>query len=289
MAPVRVLPGYYDPYGFQASYGIDGYQPWRLGWSIYHDWAYLPLANANGGTLGQMQITEWNSNLRWSEIIAPGVIFTGTGYFNAHYWDGPGGIDLPGQVDQISADFELGFMTEGPWSAQVGFHPQIVDGFGAKLNSNAFNYDGRVILNYWVSPQWMWVAGVAFWDRVNLLTIPHVGAVWTPAPRWELRMLYPKSRISYYLGRRKCKDFWLYGTYEYTAEAWQANIGDPTVVHDRIQLTDDRFMLGIRWDSGRHSAFVEGGYVFNRQAKFAGPTPDFDLSSVGMVRAGFRF
>jgi hypothetical protein len=133
------------------------------------------------------------------------------------------------------------------------------------------------------------VGGFAVWDRVDLLVIPHVGAVWTPDTRWELRLLYPRTRISYYLGQRGKSDFWLYGVAEYTAEAWQADIGEPVTTYDRIQLTDDRISLGLRWDSGRHSVFIEGGYVFNRQAKFAGPTPNFDLNNVGMVRAGVRF
>lgn len=287
--PIRVLPGYYDPYGWQASYGTVGYQPWRLGWSLYHDLALMPFASVSGGTTGEMKIVEWNSNMRLSELIAPGVLFNGTGYFNARYWDGPGGIPLPGQVDQLSLDMELGFFNEGPWSAQVAFHPQIVDGYESRLNNYAWNFDGRAIVSYLSSPNWTFVGGVAFWDRVNVLVVPHVGAIWTPNERWELRILYPRTRISYYLGRHGSTDFWLYGVAEYTAEAWQANMGDPTLVHDRIQLTDDRISLGLRWDSGRHSIFVEGGYVFNRQAKFVGPTPDFDLSSVGMVRAGFRF
>lgn len=287
--PVRILPGYYDPYGWQASYGTSGYQSWRLGWSLYHDLAILPTSNVSGGTTGEMKIVEWNSNLKLSELIAPGVLFNGTGYFNARYWDGPGGIALPGQVDQLSLDMELGFFNGGPWSAQVAFHPQMVDGYESRLNRYAFNFDGRAIATYRASPNWSFVAGVAFWDRVNLLVVPHVGAIWTPAPRWELRLLYPRSRISYYMGQRRSTDFWLYGTFEYTAEAWQANIGDPTVVADRIQLTDDRLMLGLRWDSGRHSVFVEGGIVFNRRARFVGPTPDFDLSNVGSIRAGFRF
>jgi hypothetical protein len=288
-APVQVLPGYYDPYGWQSSYGTNGYQPWRLGWTLHHDIALLPFSAVSGGTTGEMQIAEWNSNLRLSEIIAPGIVFNGTGHFNARYWDGPGGIALPGQVDQISADLELGFFNEGPWSAQIGFHPQIVDGYQAKLNHNAINIDGRAIVSYLASPNWTLVGGVAFWDRVNVLVVPHVGAVWTPDTRWELRLLYPKSRISYYLGRRGGTDFWLYGSAEYTAEAWQANIGDPTLVADRIQLTDDRVSIGLRWDSGRHSVFVEGGGVFNRHAKFAGPTPGFDISNAGMIRAGVRF
>jgi hypothetical protein len=286
---VRVLPGYYDPYGWQGSFGTNGYQPWRLGWSLYHDVAILPFSTVTGGTTGEMKMVEWNSNTRLSELIAPGVLFNGTGYFNAHYWDGPGGIALPGQVDQVSLDMELGFFNDGPWSAQVAFHPQIVDGYDSPLNHYAINIDGRAIVSYLASPNWTFVGGFAVWDRVDLLVIPHVGAVWTPDTRWELRLLYPRTRISYYLGQRGKSDFWLYGVAEYTAEAWQADIGDPVTTYDRIQLTDDRISLGLRWDSGRHSVFIEGGYVFNRQAKFAGPTPNFDLNNVGMVRAGVRF
>ena len=286
---VRILPGYYDPFGWQASYGTNGYQPWRLGWSLFHDVSVLPASEVTGGTTGEMQITEWNFNLKLSEILSPGVLFNITGYLNARYWDGPGGIDLGGQVNQISTDLELGFFNEGPWSAQIAFHPQIVDGYESRLNSYAFNFDGRAIATYTASPEWSFVGGLAVWDRVDLMVVPHVGVIWAPDPRWELRLLYPKSRISYYLGRRGRTDYWAYGTAEYTAEAWQANIGDPTVVADRIQLTDDRISVGLRWDAGRHSFFVEGGYVFHRQVEFVGPTPGFDLNNTGMIRAGARF
>lgn len=286
---LRTLEGYYDPYGWQASYGINGHQAWRLGWVTYNEFAMLPFAPVTSGTTGAMQMVEWNSNLRVSELIAPGVLFNGTGYFNAHWWDGPSGIALPGQVDQISTDLELGFFNGGPWSGQIAFHPQIVDGYESRLNRYAFNFDGRAIATYKASPSWSFVGGVAFWDRVHVLVVPHVGVIWAPDDRWELRLLYPKSRISYYLGRWSMTDIWAYGAFEYTAESYQANIGDPTQVADRIQITDDRLSLGVRWDTGRYSFFVEGGFVFNRQAKFAGPTPNFDLGDVGMIRAGARY
>jgi hypothetical protein len=286
---MRMLEGYYDPYGWQGSYGINGHQPWRLGWVTYNDITVLPFAPVTSGSTGEMKIVEWNSNIRISELIAPGVLFNGTGYFNARWWDGPSGVALPGQVDQISTDLELGFFNGGPWSGQVAFHPQIVDGYDQRLNRYAFNFDGRAIATYKASPEWSFVGGVAFWDRVNVLVVPHVGVIWAPDDRWELRLLYPKSRISYYVGHFHDTDVWLYGAFEYTAESWQANIGEPVQTYDRIQITDDRLSLGLRWDYGRYSFFVEGGYVFNRQAKFVGPTPDFDLGDIGMFRFGGRY
>ena len=118
--------------------------------------------------------------------------------------------------------------------------------------------------------------------------MPHVGFIWVPDERWEFRILYPRSRISYFLGRHNDADFWIYGQAEYTAEAWQSADKD-NHTSDRIQLTYDRASLGVRCDAGRYSFYSEVGYVFNRQAKFSGATPGFDLSDNIMVRAGLRY
>ena len=240
------------------------------------------------GTAGALKILEWNSNVRVSHVIAPGVLFNGTGWFSARWWDGPYGVALPGQVDQISTDLELGFFNDGPWSGQVAFHPQIVMSYEAPLNRYAYNFDGRAIAMYRASEKWSFVGGVAIWDRVDLLVVPHVGAIWTPNDRWEIRALFPKSRASYYLGQWHSTDFWLYGEYEYHVESWQDYIKTP-YTNNRIQIAAERVALGVRWDQGRYSFFVDGGYVFDRHAKFANTLPSFDISNMGMIRAGLRY
>ena len=284
---VRSIPNYYDPFGFQMGTGSFGRQGYRIGWVTYNDITVLPAAPAFG-TTGNMKIVEWNSNVRYSHLLRPGVLFNATGIFNARWWDGPGGINLPGQVDQVSTDLELGLFNNGPWSGQIAFHPQIVESYNGKLDRNAFNFDGRAVTTFQVSPRWSLVGGVAFWDRVDLLVVPHAGVIWTPTNRWELRLLYPKSRISYFLGNWNNADFWVYGQAEYTAEAYQASIAQPDI-SDRIQITDDRLSLGIRSDTGRYSFFAEGGYVFNRQIIFAGSTPAFNLGDSAMIRVGVRY
>ena len=286
-AEIRTLVNYYDPFGFQMGTGSMGPQGYRLGWASYNDITILP-SSAARGTTGEMQIVEWNSNAKYSHILSPGILFNGTGYFNARWWDGPTGVALPAQVDQISTDLELGLFNDGPWSGQIAFHPQIVETYEAKLDRNAFNFDGRAIATYKASPEWSFVGGLAIWDRVDTMIVPHAGAIWTPNNRWEFRMLYPKSRISYFLGNRWNADFWLYGQAEYTAEAWQS-VDKQSPDIGRLQITDDRLSLGIRWDSGRYTFFTEGGYVFNRQIKFAGSAPGFDLSNTAMIRAGLRY
>ena len=284
---LHLLPNYYDPYGFQMGTGSTGRQGYRMGWVSYNDITVIPASPAFG-TAGNMKIVEWNSNTKYSHLISPGVLFNGTGIINARWWDGPAGIALPGQVDEVSTDLELGLFNEGPWSGQIAFHPQIVESYEGRLDGNAFNFDGRAIATYMASPQWSFVGGVAIWDRVNTLVVPHVGFIWTPNNCWEFRILYPKSRISYFLGHWHNADFWVYGQAEYTAEAYQASIATPDS-SDRIQITDDRLSLGLRWDKGRYSFIAEGGYIFNRQIIFAGSTPAFNLGDSGMIRVGVRY
>ena len=282
-----VLEHYYDPYSWQMLTGSNGPQGYRLGWSTFNQFTLLPATPAFG-TTGNMKIFEWNSNAKYSKVIYPGILFDGTFWFSARWWDGPGGIPLPGQVDQFSSDLLLGFFNEGPWSAQIAFHPQIVDTYDARLDKNAFNFDGRAIVTYTASQEWRFVGGVAFWDRVDLLVVPHAGVIWVPNNRWEIKALFPKSRISYFMGNWRNADFWIYGQYEYTAEAYQTVSSNPDL-SDRIQILDQRISAGIRWDTGRYSFFTEGGYVFDRHAKFAGSTPNFNLGDTALMSFGVRY
>jgi hypothetical protein len=284
---IHALPNYYDPFGFQMGTGSFGRQGYRMGWVSYNDITLVPAVPAKG-TTGNMKVVEWNSNVKYAHLIAPGVVFNGTGVFNARWWDGPSGVALPGQVDEVSLDMELGFFNNGPWSGQIAFHPQVVETYEGRLDWNAFNFDGRAVAMYQASPEWSLVGGVGFWDRVDLMVIPYVGFIWTPNNRWEFRILFPRTRVSYFLGNWRGSDFWLYGTAEYNAEAYQATIAQPDS-SDRIQITDERVMFGLRWDKGRYSFFVEGGFVFDRHVRFAGSTPNFDLSDAGMFRVGARY
>ena len=49
------------------------------------------------------------------------------------------------------------------------------------------------------------------------------------------------------------------------------------------------FTAGLRWDAGRYSVFTETGYVFDRQAKFAGSTPPFSVAPTAIFSVGLRY
>src|SRR5262245_10571131 len=93
--------------------------------------------------------------------------------------------------------------------------------FNDHSNSKRVMADVRAVLFWRSSPEWLFAFGAAFWNRASDHLIPYGGALWTPNDRWELRFMFPRSRASYYLGRFRGADTWLYASGEYNLEAYQ--------------------------------------------------------------------
>jgi hypothetical protein len=282
--PLPREPRYVDPYGWQFLQ-----DPFRIGFTKHDEVDVIPAADVSGrGASGSMQITEFYSWARYSFLYAPDVLVNLTGIFDGYYWSGPTQPQLPGQVDRLSLDMEGVLLGNGPVTTTIGFHPQLVADFEHPLTNQALNFDGRVVNTHRISPEWLLVYGLAVWDRVNVLFIPEVGAVWTPNDRWELRMLFPRSQFSYRLGEIGGGQTWLTSVVEYVVQAYQVNIEDADRL-DRIQIRDWRATFGLRQDFYRISWGADIGIVFNRRVSFQGTTPGFHLDPSALFRVSFWF
>ncbi len=64
---------------------------------------------------------------------------------------------------------------------------------------------------------------------------------------------------------------------------------------DNIDLNDLRIVLGVEWDATNYCvkhrfAFLEGGYVFNRELIYRiRPQDNLELDDSFMIRAGFVY
>ncbi len=286
------------PYGAAAPPGGDccglGLQPYRLGWHHFHDFGYLPNASAGGGSLG---ITEFDNEWRYT-TAAPGFyVFSTAPQFGTRHWTGPAnGIhDLPNHVYRFGWDFELATPAQSPVSLLLGFNPSINSDLEQGLSSDAWQFDARAALFFRSTSYWTWVLGVMVWDRKDTFVLPWVGAIYNPTPRWEWRVMFPESRVSYFLGNYFGDRTWLYATAEFHVEAYEIGMGPSTAPVglpgrvEQIQIQDWRALIGLRFDRGRYAKFIEAGWVFDREVDFAGVTPDFDVSSGFITRAGFRY
>jgi len=175
----------------------------------------------------------------------------------------------------------------GLWSVQLGFTPALASDFGKSLSSHAWQFDARVVLFFRPSDTWMFAAGAAYWDRVGDYVIPYAGVVWTPNDLWEVRAMFPKSRVSRFLGNVGDKSVWLYGTFEYDIEAFEVERAGVNG-RDQVEFKDYVMMLGLRGDNGCMSMFLEAGGILKREADFR-RGGGFDIKDGFIARFGVQF
>lgn len=284
--PPAAMPG-------ATTWGANGPQPYRLGYSLWTDIGWLPNENISLGGKG-LEILEVNVGLNhtiptwWSPWL-----FSLQHEFGYRSWDGPSAIDLPGSVYRFGWDVRLETPLNSeyaPFAFSFAFNPSINSDFDHSLTSNAINLDGRGIMFFQADPHWLIALGAGFWDRVEDRIIPYAGFVCLPDDRWEFRIMWPQSRIQYYLGNHFGEDMWLYATGEYHIESYEIGTTSSPTGRDQIELEDYRILLGLRKSNPIASGFIEGGWVFGRKGDLrVSPGSDFSISSGAIVRVGLRF
>ena len=268
--------------------GVNGPQPYRMGFTPKIDYAFLAPSNTSAPGTGKFGVNEVNAELSHVSTVGPGWVFTNTPQFGYRAWDGPSSPQLPGSVYRMGWDLTLAAPIVGLWSMQIDFNPSVNSDFHSSLARQSLNLDGNAMLFYRASPQWMLVLGAGYWDRVDKIILPYAGVVYNPNDVWEFRILFPKSRISYFVGNIGNAAHWLYATGEYHVESYQI---DQTGVsnHQQVQIRDWRLALGLRSEHQYYDKFVEVGYVLGRNVDFLRTTPGFNVSDTLMLRAGIKF
>lgn len=280
----------------QMQPGVNGLQPYRLNrWVSRYEFGLLPKESTDKG-LGNFGIFEFDGEWEYASQFGGGWIFSFAQQFDVRSWDGPSGsamaptTALPGSVFRFGWNFELATPANnpGPLSASFSFNPSINSDLESGLSSNAWNWDGRAMLFYHATPEWTWVLGAGYWDRVDDQIIPYAGFIYRPTPQWEWRVVLPDPRVSVFVGNMWGLPTWMYARAEYHVEAYELQL-ETTGMREKVQIEDYRILGGLRFDNGYYASFVEAGWVFGRDVSFLKGTPGFDVSSGFIARAGFRF
>jgi hypothetical protein len=268
--------------------------PNRPGWMQMYELGGMPFSNAKDGW---GHFSEQDFDLAWKYVTplypAP-IIFSFTQQYDLRLYEGPSSpagvppTNLPGSVHRIGWDFELKTSLPSQWNAVVGFNPSIDSDFQKSLSSHAYNWDGRAALLYTPQPDLTFVLGVFEWDRIDVKVLPWVGAIYRPNPYWQFDLVFPQFRIATYLWDEFGFRTTLYGRVEYHSEAYE--IYNPVLgQRDQVAFSDWRALIGFNKDRGDFDYFLEGGWIFHRDADFRDSPQGFEVSSGAIIRGGLRF
>ncbi len=287
-----------NPFANSASgmygFGINGIQPYRFGWSSRYDVGVLAdegTMGPSGARFGGWGIVEVDIE---KELVTPiwnNHILSIAPQFNYRSWEGPTipGLGLNGGMYRFGLGLKLATPDYGGWNAEVGFNPGYATDFDNTDTSDAMQWDGHAVLFWRMNPTWMWAFGAAYWDRVDDIIVPYAGAVWTPNDTWEFRLVFPKPRISMFLGTPNGVPTWLYVRGEYHVEQYAVQGQSAAAPKLKIQTEDWRVLSGLRFETGAVTTFAEVGWVFERDFKFDVPGLQGQLHSGLIGRVGLRY
>jgi hypothetical protein len=223
-------------------------------------------------------------------LFTPGFAF--------HLWDGPvssefaGSPDLPGAT--YSSYLDIGWRPQitPRFSADLGVRPGVYGDYDF-FNSDTFRIKGRALGVYTPNPQFQWVFGVLYLDRLHLKILPAGGLIWTPneCTRWEI--LFPRPKFSQRLTCVGNTEFWWFVAAEYGGDSWtvRRETGPATGLEDYVDYHDYRVSLGLEWTTlSNYRGLIEVGYVFERELEYkSGLPPQIQPDETFMFRAGFSF
>jgi len=273
------------------TYGMNGPQPYRYGMQERVNISYLP-GSGTSPSRGDFEIFEVDFEKSMVTPLWGNWVFTASPQVNYRAWAGPNGnagpANLPGSVYRFGMNFQLATPTVNGWSAELGFNPALATDFEASLDWDAAYFDGYGVAFWQWNQQWTWAIGALYWDRVDDIILPYAGVVYTPDQHWELRLVFPQPRITYFLGTPYGVATWVYVGAEYHVESYYIDLKFGGV-DERMQYADWRVYGGMRWEAGQFVTFAEVGAAVARQVEFENVGADFDVDDGVFARVGLRW
>ena len=201
-----------------------------------------------------------------------------------HFVSGPIRTDMPARL----YDLDIGFVRRDTiLSPALAFEVAFRAGFFSDFEGSArqgLRFPGHAVFFYQVSESRQFVLGVDYLARDDIAVLPVFGASFRPHPKLWLEAIFPKPRIAVQIGPYR----WWYIAAEIGGGQWA--IERVWRENDVVTYRDHRILLGVQQDhTDSFLAFLEFGFVFNRQLEYRSGVGDYKPLNTAFLRAVLRY
>jgi hypothetical protein len=197
---------------------------------------------------------------------------------------GPKQTDLPPQL----YDLDIGFVRRNTLlDSALSYELALRVGFFADFEGSAregLRFPGHAVLYYQLSEQRQLILGVDYLDRDDIAVLPVVGAAFRPFGDLWIEAVFPKPRVAFRINSER----WLYVGARMGGGTWAIERmgGEDDVVNYR----DYQVVMGIQQDHVEgYMAFVELGWVFDRDLEYRSGVGDYSPRNTTILRTVLRY
>lgn len=246
----------------------------------------------NDNTALQIQDFDVSATAQFPNFLGCNAPLLVTPAFVLHLWDGPQNLvqNLPGNAYSAYLDFAWNPEFTPRLYAELGFRAGVYSDFKT-FNSNSVRLQGLGVGAVRLTPTTTLKAGVVYLDRLDIKLLPVLGVTWQPDARSKFDLVFPYPRISKYWTTFGDKEVWWYVGGEYGGGSWtiQRDTG-MGFVDDQVDINDYRVFFGLEaTHPNRLRAYVELGFVWERQLVYRSAIPTLNVDNTLMLRTGFNF
>lgn len=293
-SPNTLFPGGLFSGGSFSGASGGAYNAYRLfqGPRLRHGW----IRDGNGGDTLEMNDTDASLVFAFPNFLYSGQPVYVLPSFGLHLLDGPdgsSGADLPPQL--YDAFLDTGWQSDPAQlvGADVGLRVGVFSDF-EETNSDSLRIMGKGLLTFRLTPYSTIRGGVYYLDRNNVKLLPAFGLLYQPNQYSRYDFFFPQPKLSQYFTTLGTQDLWAYVGGEYGGGAW--TIKRTNGENDNIDINDLRLLVGVEWGrsdlirAGRHTGFLEAGFVFDREVTYKkNAADDFSPGNTLMLRLGFGY
>ncbi|WP_437190950.1 DUF6268 family outer membrane beta-barrel protein [Planctomicrobium sp. SH527] len=196
--------------------------------------------------------------------------------------------DISPELYDFAVDTSIILPIGERWELQGSISPGMYTDF-YNVSSDAFRLPFMAAAFYRWSPSVAFGVGAMYLDREDIIAAAILGVV-LGHPDDDLRMelFFPRTKIGYRFKTTGDIEHWFYLAQDYIGGGSWA-MEHAYGLKDVVSYRDQKLMLGYeRMVTGERAAFIEAGYVYDRELQFK-ELGSGKLSSTGALRMGFIF